>query len=219
MSPVLNMLIGSLAGAGGAVLAKAAAVRFRPRPDECFAAEGVRAIPAGLARTDVLALGGLVAGAALAGGLSVPAPIIFVAVLCLTMSALVDAVWRLVPDVAPAGLALAGVAMSLQAETSAWTPVVTGLVVFAVLLALHLGHRLLRAEDGLGLGDVKLLAAMSVWFSPTGAALLVALSALGGLALLAVTRRTDPEARGVALAPAAVLAFVVILVGRAVLAA
>ncbi len=219
MSLALNMLVGSLAGAGGAVFAREAAVRFRPRPDECFAAEGVRAIPAGLTRTDVLALGGLVAGAALAGGLSAPAPIVLVTVFCLTMSAMVDAAWRLVPDIAPAGLALAGVAMSLQAETSAWAAALTGLVVFAALLALHFGHRLLRAEDGLGLGDVKLLAAMAVWFSPTGAALLVALSALGGLALLAVTRRTDPEARGVALAPAAVLAFVVILVGRAVLAA
>lgn len=219
MSIALNMLIGSLAGAGGAVLAREAAVRFRPRPDERMAAEGVGAIPAGLARIDVLGLSGLAVGAAFAGGLSLPALIILVAVFCLTLSALVDAAWRLVPDVAPAGLALAGVAMSLQTEASAWTAALTGLVVFGALLALHIGHRLLRAEDGLGLGDVKLLAALSVWFSPTGAALLVALSALGGLALLAIARRTNPETRGVALAPAAVVAFVVILSGRAVLAA
>jgi leader peptidase (prepilin peptidase)/N-methyltransferase len=76
-------------------------------------------------------------------------------------------------------------------------------------LAIALAYRSLRGRDGLGLGDVKLMAALGAWLSAAMLAPLLLLSALAGLALAAVRARraggggTDPVPFGACLALAA----------------
>lgn len=61
-------------------------------------------------------------------------------------------------------------------------------------LLLALAYRRLRGRDGLGLGDAKLMAALSAWLSPSMIGPLILLSALVGLALALVrARRAGPE--------------------------
>jgi leader peptidase (prepilin peptidase)/N-methyltransferase len=62
------------------------------------------------------------------------------------------------------------------------------------LLVMSLLYRRLRGRDGLGLGDVKLMAALGSWLSPAMLGPLLLLAALAGLALVWVrTRRADGD--------------------------
>jgi leader peptidase (prepilin peptidase) / N-methyltransferase len=67
------------------------------------------------------------------------------------------------------------------------------------LLAVALGYRALRGHDGLGLGDVKLMAALGAWLSPAFLPPLLLLAALTGLAFAGVRRLRgqpgDPDGR------------------------
>jgi leader peptidase (prepilin peptidase) / N-methyltransferase len=59
-------------------------------------------------------------------------------------------------------------------------------------LALALGYKRLRGREGLGLGDVKLMAGLGSWLSPAMIGPLLLLSALAGLAFAAVrAQRAD----------------------------
>lgn len=76
-------------------------------------------------------------------------------------------------------------------------------------LAIAFAYRAVRGRDGLGLGDVKLMAALGSWLSAAMLAPLLLLSALAGLALAAVRARragesaADPVPFGACLALAA----------------
>jgi leader peptidase (prepilin peptidase)/N-methyltransferase len=64
------------------------------------------------------------------------------------------------------------------------------------MLAVMLGFRALRGKDGMGLGDVKLTAALGAWLSPALLPPLILLAALLGLVLAALSwrRRASGEA-------------------------
>jgi leader peptidase (prepilin peptidase)/N-methyltransferase len=65
-----------------------------------------------------------------------------------------------------------------------------------VLLALLLGYRAIRGREGLGLGDVKLGAALGAWLSPVLLPPLFLLASLGGLAVAAFRRGSGPVGGG-----------------------
>ncbi len=156
----------------------------------------VLASPAVLAAAVLLTLGPPALPPAAAG----------VLVLSLTAAALVDIRRRLIPDTA--SLAIFALGLAMAPADHRLERLAVAAVTLAALLAVHLIHRLGRGEDGVGLGDVKLLAAMSVWLSPLFAPLLIALACLSGLAQRTVARRAEP---GVALAPHAVFGFLAVL--------
>ena len=62
-----------------------------------------------------------------------------------------------------------------------------------LLLALALGYRWWRGIDGLGLGDVKLAAALGAWLGPLMVGPLLAAAALLGLLLALFAGRADPR--------------------------
>lgn len=211
MIETLPLLLGAAAGAMGTALAGFASARFRPRAGEVLAgSQGEAVTTGGRLWLASVASGGVVgAGLAVAPGLA--APLVLVLAFCLAFASLVDAAWRLIPDTAPAGIAAAGLLVVLPDRDALVLHLLIAAVLLATLLALHVGHRRLRREDGIGMGDIKLIAAMALWLTPTGAAILVALSSLGGLAMVAAARRSGRTLEGVALAPAAAVAFVLVL--------
>jgi leader peptidase (prepilin peptidase)/N-methyltransferase len=113
--------------------------------------------------------------------------------------AVIDARTKLLPDVLTLPLMWLGIVMQLFPETrtvglesSIWG-VVAGYVPLWLLAHMYL---LLRGRDGLGMGDLKLLAAMGAW---SGAAILpmvvflAALMALIGVLTLRVVRRESSD--------------------------
>lgn len=93
-----------------------------------------------------------------------------------------DLRYRILPDTLTLPLALAGILSSEATGVNLW-PSITGLAVTGLtMLALQAGFRWLRGYDGLGGGDVKLLAAMGAWLGPAGCPLAVAAAALAALA-------------------------------------
>jgi len=111
--------------------------------------------------------------------------------LALLGSALVDAETRRLPDVLTALAALVGAIL-------AWTRspfdlalgAVVAVVAFGLLQAVRLAFRTRRGHDGLGFGDVKLIAALCLWLGPAMAWAVVAASLLG-LAAMTLIRPRD----------------------------
>lgn len=97
-----------------------------------------------------------------------------------------------------------GVPLAKTAETvrfGAWTPALElmgGVVTAAgLVLLVRWLYRLIRKREGMGLGDVKLMALLAAWLGFPGALLAFGLGAVSGaiwaLMLLAIpARRTDP---------------------------
>jgi prepilin signal peptidase PulO-like enzyme (type II secretory pathway) len=86
----------------------------------------------------------------------------------------------------------------------------------AALLLVRWGHTRITGRDGLGLGDVKLMGALTVWLDPGDASLALAVAALAALGLVALRVPFDRRWRdggavvpfGAFLAPAAWLVWV-----------
>jgi leader peptidase (prepilin peptidase)/N-methyltransferase len=92
----------------------------------------------------------------------------------LTLAAVVDARLRLIPNLA--SLLIAGLAF-FPGLTEGWTD----RLAFALLLggglwAVQALHRHLRGEDGVGLGDIKLIVALALWLWPLTAAVALAVT-------------------------------------------
>lgn len=105
--------------------------------------------------------------------------------LCLALLAYI-AVWDLrafrIPDHATLPLALAGLArLAIVFPGALQLHLAIALIAGALLLAVSAAYRRLRGIEGLGLGDIKMIAAGALW---TGPATAMALSIAAGVALV-----------------------------------
>jgi leader peptidase (prepilin peptidase) / N-methyltransferase len=107
----------------------------------------------------------------------------------------IDFRWGIIPDwlnllIAGAGLAWAWLSESWDGVVA---PLIEGLIIGAGVFAFRWLYFRLRGQHGLGLGDVKLLAASAIWIGVTGipVQLLVAsITALIAALALHITGRT-----------------------------
>lgn len=115
-------------------------------------------------------------------------------ILLLLYAATVDIATRLIRNEICAALAFLGIASQLPNSMQ----IVESLISAAILVLLLL---ILYARGGIGGGDVKLLTALAIGFSPAGAIQLLTITALAGgvLALLHLLMRLLPHPK---LAPA-----------------
>jgi leader peptidase (prepilin peptidase)/N-methyltransferase len=98
----------------------------------------------------------------------------------LTLAAVVDARLRLIPNLA--SLLIAGLAF-FPGLTEGWTDrLAFALLLGGALWTLQVLHRRLRGEDGVGLGDIKLIVALALWLSPLTAAVALAATVTAAMA-------------------------------------
>lgn len=103
---------------------------------------------------------------------------------------LADLRHMLLPDALTLPLGLLGVTLALVGGPVGVAASLIGAGVgFAVLGSVMLGHRHLRGFDGMGLGDVKLLAAGGTWVGWQGLPMVVLVATLGTLLVALVTTR------------------------------
>jgi leader peptidase (prepilin peptidase)/N-methyltransferase len=124
---------------------------------------------------------GLAAAGWLLGG---PALALTLAVLILLLAiGLVDAASQRIPDGLTLLLALAALGLAAMGGTTALlVGLATALAAGGLLLVLRLAYHRLRGHQGLGLGDVKLVAALAPAIGPSGLAPMIAAASLGALA-------------------------------------
>lgn len=139
-------------------------------------------IPPWLLYSEILATGaGLLA--VLAGG---PAPDMALNALFLWLLlglGLTDLLWFRLPDLMTGALCLVAGTMALRPGAMGGEMALLGAALgVGSFLALRLGYRALRGREGLGLGDVKLMAGLGAFAGAFDLALLVLLAALLGLA-------------------------------------
>jgi len=125
-----------------------------------------------------------------------------------------------VPDAAAALLFFSGFAFTFLEPVPIYDDLLGGLIWPLVFLLVAVGFRKLRGYDGLGLGDVKLMAGIGLWCGLVDTVtVLLAASFSAALALVAITtmRGENPVGTrnsGIAFAPFLCLsAWVVWLVG------
>jgi leader peptidase (prepilin peptidase)/N-methyltransferase len=140
-------------------------------------------------------VGELAGGAIVLGSLLVAEPtraLVLAALgLTLTTSATVD--WRRgrLPDLLTAGVAVLAATLALLTSGQALLIGLTASVLTGgVLLGLRRAFTILHRDPGLGLGDVKLLAALAIWLGPA-TAWAVAVAAGAGLLLMVMVRPAD----------------------------
>ncbi len=111
--------------------------------------------------------------------------------LALLGSALIDARTRRLPDLLTVLIALAGATLAWT-----WSPfdlalgAVAAAIAFALLQGVRWAFRARRGHDGMGFGDVKLIAALCLWIGPAMAWAVVGAGVVG-LAAIAVLRPRD----------------------------
>ena len=95
-----------------------------------------------------------------------------------------------IPDAASLGLITTGLAFSLMSPvvTPVWA--VTGSVIgYAAFAGLGAAYFRVAGQDGLGLGDAKLLAAAGAWLGLRDLPMLVAMAAVGALTFALLSRQ------------------------------
>lgn len=149
------------------------------------------------------ALAGVV-GVAVAVEAAGPARGLLVALVGLALLGAAAIDWRVrrLPDIVTALIALAALALTLLAARPLWAHLGWAAGVGAALLALRAVTRRGGRPPGLGLGDVKLLAALALWLGPA-MPLAIAAASLLGLAQAVVVQPAD---RRVPFGPAIALA-------------
>ncbi|MCW3783535.1 prepilin peptidase [Defluviimonas salinarum] len=97
----------------------------------------------------------------------------------------IDIVRFEIPDLAVALLVVTGVLDACAAAPSAWPDRVIGIAFWpAAFWTVAAGFRRLRGYDGLGLGDVKLVAGLAAWIGFLGMNTVVMAAAVAGAATL-----------------------------------
>ncbi len=113
----------------------------------------------------------------------------FYAALCLLCGAvaLIDIRHGIIPDALNLAIAGLGLAQALSADgvQAAIMAATEGVATGAIFWLLRRLYFMLRSIDGLGLGDVKLLAAAAIWIGITGVPTLILIAALAALAVVA----------------------------------
>jgi leader peptidase (prepilin peptidase)/N-methyltransferase len=109
------------------------------------------------------------------------------AVACLLL-AWIDLRRGIIPDWLNLAIAAFGVAQTaiLDGWTEALTAVASAIVVGATVWLLRMGYFMLRQRQGLGLGDVKLLAASAIWVGVAGIPMQLLIASLAALAAAGV---------------------------------
>jgi leader peptidase (prepilin peptidase)/N-methyltransferase len=153
-----------------------------------------------------------------ASGMDAPRPVVASLILASALALLsaVDLASFRLPDVGTLGLCGLGLALWLPPLAGPGVAV-PGMVLihagaalagYALLAGLAAAWRAARGQEGLGLGDAKLLAAAGAWVGPTGLPLVLMLGAASGLATaLAVRAITGQAPRVIAFGPHLALGF------------
>ncbi len=141
-------------------------------------------IPWTLPAIEVLALG-LALWAGLALGAEAPRLAMLATVglgLVLLILSLIDVRTFLLPDTLTLPLILAGLGVTAVLAPAQLGPhAMTAAAGFGLFWALNEGYRLWRGQDGLGLGDAKLLAGAGAWLGPLALPSVILIAALAGL--------------------------------------
>jgi prepilin signal peptidase PulO-like enzyme (type II secretory pathway) len=122
-----------------------------------------------------------------------------------------------IPDQTSLAIALLGlvqIAVMVSSNTASMVAVpitlliafVSGLASGALLWIIGRTYRWISGRDGLGFGDVKLMAASGLWLSPMQQAVALELAALAALAIVLIAQRQGIRDRGGALPFGAFLA-------------
>ncbi len=109
----------------------------------------------------------------------------------------VDARTGRIPNACNAAIAALGLFAALEIGTSLATErLIDALVVGLVLLLLRAAYRLWRGRVGLGLGDVKFLAAATLWTGLGALPLVLLLACLSALGMVAVLKLAGRQVSG-----------------------
>lgn len=100
--------------------------------------------------------------------------------------ALFDLRLRLLPDGLTLPLLLAGVPVALSTTGDVLAAVIAGVVTYALAFLVAWIFRQMRGEEGLGGGDLKLMAAVAIWLGPAQAPVAIVLAAVAAIAAEAV---------------------------------
>ena len=113
-----------------------------------------------------------------------PAPLALSLVLFanLHVLALIDWYSFRLPNLLNLTLLLTGFAQALYLSADIWRNLIGVIVGFAVIYLINAGYRRLRGQDGLGMGDAKLLAAGGAWITWSGLPPALLVASLAGLA-------------------------------------
>ncbi|MEZ5857769.1 MAG: prepilin peptidase [Geminicoccaceae bacterium] len=153
-------------------------VAQRGRCRHCGGAIGWRPLAAELA-------GAAIAGTAFAALAPAAALLLTGVGWCLLLLALIDAAHGRLPDILTLPLALAGPLVAALAPLPGLVPPLEGLLGaglgFALFWAIGRLYAAWRGQEGLGLGDAKLLAAAGAWLGPPGLAPTILVAAITGL--------------------------------------
>lgn len=137
----------------------------------------------------------------------------------LVLLALVDLQIKLLPDALTLPLLWLGLAIQLLPETRTVgleMAVIGAIAGYLPLWLLAQAYRLLRGRDGLGMGDLKLLAAMGAWSGPFVLPQVILLAALLAIAVFVLERVLRRSNGGIheerPFGPAIVAAYFIVLV-------
>lgn len=137
----------------------------------------------------------------------------------LVVLAFVDARTKLLPDVLTLPLLWLGIVIQLFPETRTIgieLSVIGAVAGYLPLWLLAQAYRLIRGRDGLGMGDLKLLAAMGAWSGPFVLPQVLLLAALLAIAVFVIERLVHRSAGGFheerPFGPAIVAAYFIVLI-------
>lgn len=121
--------------------------------------------------------------------------------------ATIDIEHKLIPDVCCVTLLACALLTHLIHQTLESS--VLGLLIgYGFAYALHWGYKAIRGEDGIGLGDVKLIAAIGAWLGIFELAPMLLCASLSGILYnIIFSKQTDPVPFGPFLVSSAVLVF------------
>lgn len=151
-------------------------------------------IPPWLLYMEIMATG-LAVVALILGGSPGAAWLIAVFLWLLLVLAATDLLWFRLPDLLTGALLLTALAMALVLGWPTPALALVGAVLGSgVFLALRQGYRALRGREGLGMGDVKLMAGLGAAIGPYDLPLMLLLAALTALAVAAAGRLRSARA-------------------------